>query len=126
MAMDFTLVNVVSNSDLVQMSQHPVATLLVRNDLISFTRGDLVLEVSDQARNRQFIAVEISRTADLRDTNRARRNDHDVQRLIDAGTVWLVTRAPSDGQCFSVQLSEALGSSRFKGMVMAFFWRPVS
>ena len=38
----------------------------------------------------------------------------------------LVTGAPSDGWNFSVQLSEALGSSIVEGMVMAFFRRPVS
>ena len=109
MAMGFTLVRVVSNSDLVQMCQHPAARSLAQNDLISFTRADMVLEVSDEEGSRQFIAAEISYTADLRDTDRAQRNadyvtrftgqpahaavasarnDHDIQGLIDRGTVW--------------------------------------
>ncbi|MCY4554934.1 MAG: hypothetical protein OXF79_00805 [Chloroflexi bacterium] len=109
MAMGFTLVRVLSNSDLVQMSQHPGARSVAQNDLISFTRADLVLEVSDQEGNLEFIPVEISYTADLRDTDRARRNadyitrftgqpahaavasarnDHNIQGLIDRGTVW--------------------------------------
>ena len=70
MAMGFTLVRVLSNSDLVQMCQHPAARPLAQNDLVSFTRSDLVLEVSDEEGSRQFISVEISYTADLRDTDR--------------------------------------------------------
>ena len=108
MAMGFTLVQVLSNADLVRICQHPDAHPLPQNDLISFTRADLALEVSDDAGNRQFIAMEISYTADQRDTDRAQRNaeyltrftgqpahaavasarnDHDIQSLIDDGAV---------------------------------------
>ena len=109
MAMGFTLVRVLSNSDLVAMCQHPNARTLPQSDLISFTRADLVLEVADDRSLTQFIALEISYTADRRDTNRARRNadyltrftaqpayaavasarnDQDIQLLIDDGAVW--------------------------------------
>ena len=109
MAMGFTLVRILSNSDLVLMSQHPGARSVAQNDLISFTRADLVVEVSDQEGNPQFIAMEISHTADLRDTDRAQRNadyitrftgepahaavasarnDQNIQGLIDDGAVW--------------------------------------
>ena len=109
MAMGFTLVRVLGNSDLVQMCRHPDARILSQGDLISFTRADLALEVSNAEGTRQFIAVEISYTADRRDTDRARRNadyltrftgqpahaavasarnDHDIQSLIDEGVVW--------------------------------------
>ena len=109
LAMGSTLVRVLSNSDLVQMCRHPDAGVLPQKDLISFTRADLVVEVSDEEGNHQFIAVEISYTADQRDTDRARRNadyitrftgqtayaaiasarnDHDIQDLIDEGTFW--------------------------------------
>ena len=109
MAMGFTLVRVLSNSDLVAMCQHPNARTLPQSDLISFTRADLVLEVADDQSLAQFIALEISYTADRRDTNRARRNadyltrftaqpayaavasarnDQDIQPLIDDGAVW--------------------------------------
>ena len=108
MAMGFTLVQVLSNADLVRVCQHPDAHPLPQNDLISFTRADLVLVVSDDEGNRQFIAVEISYTADRRDTDRAQRNaeyltrftgrpahavvasarnDHGIQSLIDDGAV---------------------------------------
>lgn len=109
MAMGFTLVRVLGNSDLVQMCCHANARLLPQNDLVSFTRADLVLDVSNQDGNNQFIAVEISYTADQRDTDRARRNadyiarftgqpasaaiasarnDQNIQSLIDEGTIW--------------------------------------
>ncbi len=109
MVMGFTLVRVLGNADLVHMCRHPNTRILPQSDLISFTRADLVLEVSYEEGDRQFIAVEISYTADQRDTNRARRNadyitrftgqpasaaiasarnDHEIQGLIDAGTVW--------------------------------------
>ena len=119
MAMGFTLVRVLSNSNLVQMCQHPTARTLAQNDLISFTRADLVLEVSDQEGKHQFIAVEISHTADLRDTNRAQRNaeyitrftgqrahaavasarnDNNIQGLIDNGIVrWYPLEDDTDG-----------------------------
>ena len=74
MVRGFTLVRILSNSDLVQMCRHLNARLLPQNDLISFTRADLVLEVSNEDGNNQFIAVEISYTADQRDTDRASRN----------------------------------------------------
>ena len=109
MAMGFTLVRVLSNSDLVAMCQHPNARTLPQSDLISFTRADLVLEVADDRSLTQFIALEISYTADRRDANRARRNadyltrftaqpayatvasarnDQDIQPLINDGAVW--------------------------------------
>ena len=109
MAMGFTLERVVGNVDLVQLCQHPDARHLPQGDLISFTRADLVIEVSDEDGDHQFIAVEISYTADQRDTTRAQRNasyltrltgqpahaavasarnDHETQGLIDAGTIW--------------------------------------
>ena len=108
MVTGFTLKRVVGNSDLVQMCRDTNARALRRGDLMSFTQADLVLEVSDEEDGHQFIAVEISYTADRRDTDRARRNadyitrftgqpalavvasvrnDQMTQRLIDEGVV---------------------------------------
>ena len=90
--------------------------LLVRNDPGDLTRGerqsffraDLVLEVTDPDGSLHYIAIEASYTADKRDTDRALRNAelmetftghrahaliasvrnvHEIQGLIDAGTV---------------------------------------
>ena len=88
-----------------------------QNDQRSFVRADLVIEVADSARAIHYIAVEASYTADQRDTSRAQRNAalltrftghpahaaiasvrnvHEIQPLIDNGTVYWYTLAPSD------------------------------
>ncbi len=119
MAMGFTLERVLSNADLAQMCQHPNAESLLQGDLISFTRADLALEVSDQAGKHHLIAVEISYTADRRDTDRAvrnadyltrftgqpghaavasARNDQEIQGLIDEGLIlWYALEDHTDG-----------------------------
>ena len=96
MAMGFTLVRVLSNSDLVQMCRRPDARVLPQNDLISFSRADLVLEVSDEEGDRQFIAVEISYTADQRDTDRARRNADYITRFTGQPASAAIASARSD------------------------------
>ena len=88
-----------------------------QNDQRSFVRADLVIEVADSARAIHYIAVEASYTADQRDTSRAQRNAalltrftghpahaaiasvrnvHEIQPLIDNGTVYWYALAPSD------------------------------
>ena len=109
LAMGFTLVRVLNNADLARMCRYPDARDLPRQELISFSRADLVVEVSDDDGNLLFIAVECSYIADRRDTDRATRNadyltrftgepahaavasarnHQDIQSLIDDGTVW--------------------------------------
>ena len=109
MVMGFTLVRVLSNADLARMCRGPDARDLQLEELISFTRADLVVEVSDDEGNRLFIAVECSYIAGRRDTDRATRNadyltrftgepahaavasarnHQDIKSLIDDGTVW--------------------------------------
>ena len=109
MTMGFELVRIVNNSELVQMARQPQARLLPQGDVISFTRADLMMGVADHEGKAAFVAIEISYTADQRDTDRARRNadyitrftdqpahaavasarnDHDTQHLIDQGIVW--------------------------------------
>ena len=88
-----------------------------QNDQRSFVRADLVIEVTDSAGAIHYISVEASYTADQRDTSRAQRNAvlltrftghpahaaiasvrnvHEIQPLIDNGTVYWYTLAPSD------------------------------
>ena len=84
---------------------------LNRNERISFIQADLVLEVVDQDGAEYYLAVEVSFTADTRDTDRAKRNanflelstglpgiaaiasvhnDHSVQSLVKSGEVrWI-------------------------------------
>ena len=47
---------------------------VARNELESFTKADLVIKAKDRLRLTNYIAVEISYTADQRDTSRAIRN----------------------------------------------------
>ena len=77
-----------------------------RNELRSFAKADLVIKAKDGSRLTNYIAVEISYTADQRDTERATRNadlltrftgrpahaviasvknDHAVSRLVEEG-----------------------------------------
>ena len=74
LALDYDLVRRVSNEELARMTRLPAARDLPRADRLSFSRADLVIEAVDDQANRQFIAVEVSHTADERDTRRALRN----------------------------------------------------
>ena len=96
LAMGCTLERVVGNSELAQMCRHTDAGALRRGDLVSFTLADLVLEVSDEQDGRQFIAVEISYTADRRDTDRARRNADYITRFTGQPALAVVASARND------------------------------
>ncbi len=108
MALGFNLLHTVTAAELVAMSRLPPAQDLPRNSLVSFSRADLILLVTDAAGEQQYLAVEISHSADERDTDRARRNadyltqftgitahpavasarnDRRIQPLIDNGSV---------------------------------------
>ena len=119
LAMGFSLVRVLSNADLARMCRHHDARDLPLEEMISFTRADLVVEVSDDEGSHLFIAVESSYIADQRDTDRATRNadyltrftgqpahaavasarnDQEIQNLIDDGTVrWYPLEDQTDG-----------------------------
>ena len=96
MAMGCTLERVVGNSELAQMCRHTDAGALRRGDLVSFTLADLVLKVSDEQDGRQFIAVEISYTADRRDTDRARRNADYITRFTGQPALAVVASVRND------------------------------
>ena len=54
---------------------------ITHNEIISFRMADLVMEASDQSGDTCFVAVEISYTADPRDTRRALRNANFLTRF---------------------------------------------
>ena len=84
---------------------------LSRNERISFIQADLIIVATDNSGTEQYLAVEVSFTADRRDTDRALRNarflqqgtglpaipaiasvhnDRAAQSLVDSGTVrWI-------------------------------------
>ena len=88
-----------------------------QNDLRSFFRADMVIEVADSEETTHYIAVEASYTADERDTSRAQRNAailtqitghpahaaiasvrnvREIQPLLDDGTVYWYALEPAD------------------------------
>ena len=109
MDMGFRLLRSLASSDLWTICQAGDATGISANALRSFYRADLVLEVADGNDAIHYIAVEVSYTADERDTGRALRNagylarftgrpahtaiasvrnDHRIQPLIDSGEIY--------------------------------------
>ena len=109
MDMGFSLLRSLAPSDLWTICQAGDTTGISVNALRSFYRADLVLEVADGNDAIHYIAVEVSYTADERDTGRALRNagylarftgrpahaavasvrnDHRIQALIDGGEIY--------------------------------------
>ena len=60
--------------ELRNMAASPAADGFPINDRRSFRMADLVIEAADEGGQAHYIAVEVSYTADERDTSRARRN----------------------------------------------------
>ena len=107
-ALNLTYERALSAGELADMVRENSDTGVARNELESFAKADLVIKAKDSSFLTNYIAVEISYTADRRDTDRAARNasllnkftrrpshpviasvrnDHDVQRLIANGAV---------------------------------------
>ena len=107
--MGFTFIRALAPDDLLAMVRNNDTTDLGDGDLRSFRLADLVLNASDANGGVHWIAVEISYTADERDSNRALRNarlltrftghpahaaiasirnDDRIQGMIDSGQVY--------------------------------------
>ena len=105
---DLEVVRTLTVDDLRKMLKKAHPGVAIKGDLLSFANADMVLEVIDTENNTQFFAIEVSYTADERDTYRSIRNakylteftgqpahpvvasirnDHNIQHLIDDGTV---------------------------------------
>lgn len=63
-----------TRDDLWDLTDHADTTAIDSADLRSFRRADLIMEATDEAGNTCYVAVEISYTANGRDTTRALRN----------------------------------------------------
>ena len=79
--MGFSLVRALSYADLRNMHQHADTSGIETRLLQSFRRADLVMEVLDDHGANHFVAVEVSYTADERDTGRALRNAGFLERF---------------------------------------------
>ena len=106
-----------SRDEVWDLTEAADTTALAANDLRSFRRADLMMEATDQAGEPCYIAVEISFTANGRDTTRAVRNaefltrftgrpayaviaglrqDNRIQPTIDSGAVFWHQLDPTD------------------------------
>ena len=115
--MGFQCKGILMRADLVQMLTHSERDDIPHGDRQSFFRADLVVEATDSDDAMHYIAVEASYTADQRDTSRAQRNAalltrftghpahaaiasvrnvHEIQSLIDDGTVYWHTLDSDD------------------------------
>ena len=95
-------------NEIIDLARHQNTTDISAGDLASFSRADLLMEATDDAGETHYIAVEVSFTADARDTRRAIRNagyltrfagrpahavvaayrrDREIQPAIDSGQV---------------------------------------
>lgn len=63
-----------TRDDLWELTDHADTTAIDGADLRSFRRADLIMEATDKAGKTCYVAVEISYTANGRDTTRALRN----------------------------------------------------
>ena len=107
--MGYTLIRILTPDDLSAMAANGDISDLERGELISFRRGDLIMEVATTDGATHYIAMEISYTADERDTSRAIRNAglltrftghpahaaiasirnvYEIQHFIDSGQVY--------------------------------------
>ena len=70
-----------SRDEVWDLTEAADTSALAANDLRSFRRADLMMEATDRAGEPCYIAVEISFTANGRDTTRARRNAEFLTRF---------------------------------------------
>ena len=73
-AMNLIYERTLSAGELDDMARENADSAIAGNELESFTKADLVIKAKDGSRLTNYVAVEISYTADQRDTGRAIRN----------------------------------------------------
>ena len=115
--MGFALVQTLTPEEISTLTQSRSTTDISANDLRSFRRADLIMEVTDREAETCYVAVEISFTANGRDTTRAIRNagfltgftgkrsyaavaglrrDERIDKSIESGEVFWYQLDPSD------------------------------
>ena len=115
--MGLALVRTLTPEQIRTLSQSQSTADISANDLRSFRRADLIMEVTDRADETCYVAVEISFTANGRDTTRAVRNagfltgftgkrshaavaglrrDERIDKSIESGEVFWYQLDPSD------------------------------
>ena len=79
--MGFKLERILGLQERMELTDGQDLSGLSRGDLRSFYRADLVMQVTDSQGQESYIAVEMSYTADERDTTRATRNAEYLERF---------------------------------------------
>ena len=79
--MGFKLVRILELQERMELTDGQDLSGISRGDLRSFHRADLVMRVTDPQGQEAYIAVEMSYTADDRDTTRAVRNAEYLERF---------------------------------------------
>ncbi len=79
--MGFELVRILNRRDIKRLVSGQNTSDISRADLRSFRLADLIMEVADGRDRLSYVAVEISFTADMRDTTRAIRNAEFLSRF---------------------------------------------
>ena len=104
----------VQGNEIVDLARGQDTSDIARGDLISFHRADLIIEATDGDGDLNYIAVEVSFTADGRDTRRAIRN---------AGYLTRFTGRPAYAVVTGWRLDWAIQPAIDAGEVM---WYPLS
>ncbi len=110
--MGLEYVRTLSSPELAQMAQQAAGSIPT-NELRSFRRADLVIEAKDANDNTHYIAVEISFTADRRDSARALRH---------AGFLARFTGCPTHSAIASVKNDQVLEEQFASGVL---YWYPI-
>ncbi|MXY20159.1 MAG: hypothetical protein F4Y49_02360 [Dehalococcoidia bacterium] len=79
--MGFDYVRTLNPVDMFALTRGQDLSGISRGDLRSFHRADLIIQVTDSQGQESYIAVEMSYTADERDTTRAVRNAEYLERF---------------------------------------------
>ncbi len=79
--MGFDYVRTLNPVDMFALTRGQDLSGISRGDLTSFHRADLIIQVTDSQGQESYIAVEMSYTADERDTTRAVRNAEYLERF---------------------------------------------
>ena len=79
--MGFKFIRILEREEILTLTEGRDLSGISRGDLRSFRRADLIISVSDEQNSSCYIAVEMSYTADERDTTRAVRNAEYLERF---------------------------------------------
>ena len=95
--MNFFYERTLSAGELEEMVRENPVDRIARNELQSFTKADLVIKAKDSSRLTNYIAVEISYTADERDIQRATRNAEFLTQFTRRPAYAVVASVRNDG-----------------------------